>query len=231
MASLGIVKGVKFAPTVREKEILDLAAKTAWKMAKKIAANCDREYKGLWGEDRQWVAHGKTELDNFMQVLLNEEFAWRNTGHVDVNAKAHMYINHYSISSGMISSVVGLGAKYAGAYKDSEGNFLTGENTYKITIPANVPAKLFWSLTAYEFSTASGLPAGQEYPSLNSLNDLDYNEDGSVTLYFSPTQPDGKKNWIKTIPDTGWFSLIRIYGPDQPFFDRKFKPGDFEKIE
>ncbi|TAJ14936.1 DUF1254 domain-containing protein [Marinilabiliaceae bacterium JC017] len=231
MASLGIVKGKEFNPSAREKEILDLAAKTAWKMAKNIAANSDREYKGLWWKDRQWVAHGKTELNDFMKVLLNEEFAWRETNHIDVNAKAHMYINHYSISSGMISSVVGLGAKYAGAYKDSEGNFLTGENTYKITIPANVPAKLFWSLTAYEFSTASGLPAGQEYPSLNSLNDLEYNEDGSVTIYFAPEQPEGKKNWIKTIPDVGWFSLIRLYGPEQPFFDRKFKPGDFEKIK
>lgn len=231
LASLGIEKGKTFAPTDKEKELLDLAAKTAWKMAKNIAANSDREFQGLWWEDRQWVAHGKTALDDFMHVLLNEEFAWRNTGHIDVNAKAHMFINHYSISTGMISSVVGLGAKYAGAYKDSEGNFLTGENTYKITIPANVPAKLFWSLTAYDFNTASGLAAGQEYPSLNSLNDLEYNEDGSATFYFAPNQPEGKRNWIKTIPNRGWFSLIRLYGPDQPFFDRQFKPGDFEKMK
>ncbi len=227
LASLGIKKGQEFNPTKRERELLGLAAKTAWRMAKNIAANSDREEKGLWWSDRQWVAHGKTELKDFMHVLLNEEFAWRDTNHIDVNAKAHMFINHYSISSGMISSVVGLGAKYAGAYKDSDGNYLDGSNTYEITIPANVPAKLFWSLTAYDFDTASGLPAGQTYPSLNSLNDLDYNKDGSVTLYFAPEQPEGKKNWIKTIPNKGWFSLIRLYGPDQDFFDRKFKPGDF----
>lgn len=231
LATLGIEKGKTFEPTAREKELLDLAAKTAWKMAKNISANFDREYKALWWKDRHWVAHGKTELNDFMHVLLNEEFAWRNTNHIDVNAKAHMFINHYSISSGMISSIVGLGAKYAGSYKDSEGNYLTGENTYKITIPANVPAKLFWSLTAYDFNTAAGLPAGQTYPSLNSLNDLDYNEDGSVTFYFAPEQPAGQKNWIKTIPNKGWFSLIRLYGPDQAFFDREFKPGDFERVK
>ncbi len=231
LAAIGIKKGMDFNPTASEKELLEQAAQTAWRMAKNIAANFDREYKGLWWEDRQWVAHGKTELDDFMHVLLNEEFAWRETGHTDVNAKAHMFINHYSISTGMISSIVGLGAKYAGAYKDSEGNFLSGENTYQIDIPADVPAKLFWSLTAYDFATASGLPAGQEYPSLNSLNDLDYNEDGSVTIYFAPEQPEGKKNWIKTIPNVGWFSLIRLYGPDQGFFDRQFKPGDFVKVK
>jgi hypothetical protein len=230
LAALGIKKGRSFDPTDREKELLGLAAKTAWKMAKNIAANSDREEKGLWWSDRHWVAHGKTKQDDFWKVLLNEEFAWRETRHTDVNAKAHMFINHYSISTGMISSVVGLGAKYAGAYKDSNGEYLNGSNTYRIVVPANVPAKLFWSLTAYDFSTASGLPAGQTYPSLNSLNDLEYNDDGSVTLYFSPAQPEGKKNWIKTIPDTGWFSLIRLYGPEQAFFEGKFKPGDFEKV-
>lgn len=230
LAALGIKKGKPFEPTGRERELLDLAAKTAWKMAKNIAANSDREEKGLWWSDRHWVAHGKTEQDDFMHVLLNEEFAWRETQHADVNAKAHMFVNHYSISTGMISSVVGLGAKYAGAYKDSNGDYLNGSNTYEIIVPADVPARLFWSLTAYDFDTASGLPAGQTYPSLNSLNDLEYNDDGSVTFYFSPEQPEGKSNWIKTIPSKGWFSLIRLYGPDQAFFERKFKPGDFTKI-
>ncbi len=227
--ALGIRKGRDFAPTSRERELLGYAAETAWKMAKNIAANFDREEKALWWPDRQWIAHGKTEMDDFTRVLLDEEFSWRETGHVDVNAKAHMFINHYSISSGMISSVVGLGAKYANAYKDSEGSFLNGSNTYEITIPADVPANLFWSLTAYEFETASGLPAGQTYPSLNSLNDLEYNEDGSVTFVFGPDEPE-TRNWVRTIPDVGWFSLIRIYGPRQEFFDREFKPGDFVRV-
>ncbi len=231
LATIGIATGKEFKPTARERELLESASLTAWKMAKNIAANFEREYKGLWWKDRQWVAHGKTELDDFMHVLLDEEWRVRSTKHTDVNAKAHMFINHYSISSGMISSVVGLGAKYAGAYKDSDGNYLVGDNTYKITIPGNVPAKLFWSLTAYDFDTAAGLDAGQEYPSLNSLNDLDYSDDGSVTFIFSPDQPENTKNWIKTVPGKGWFSLIRLYGPDQPFFDRKFKPGDFVKLK
>ncbi|MBT8363729.1 MAG: DUF1254 domain-containing protein, partial [Deltaproteobacteria bacterium] len=121
MAAIGIEKGKTFAPSTRQKELLDAAALTAWKMAKNIAANFDREHKGLWWKDRQWVAHGKTALDDFMKVVLEEEFRDRTTGHTDVNAKAHMFINHYSISTAMISSRIGIGAKYAGAYKDSNG--------------------------------------------------------------------------------------------------------------
>jgi hypothetical protein len=232
LASLGIAKGSAFAPTEEQRKLLGQAALTAWKMAKNVAAEYDKEEKALWWSDRKWVAHGKTELDDFMHVLLNEQYQSRKTGHTDVDAKAHMFINHYSISTGMMSSIPGLGAKYANAYKDSAGNYLRGENTYKIDLPKNPPAKLFWSLTIYDAETASGMPTpDQTYPSLNSLNQLDYNPDGSITFYVGPKQPAGKKNFIKTVPGRGWFGLIRWYGPMQEFFDRKYKPGDFVKVE
>lgn len=232
LASLGISKGEKFNPTARQKELLDNAANTAWKMAKNIAGNFDREKDGLWWEDRKWVAHAHTTYDDFMHTLLDEEYRTRKTGYVDVDAKAHMYINHYSISTGMISSIVGLGAKYGGSYKDSEGNFLKGENTYKITFPANPPAGLFWSLTIYDAETASGVDAkDQVYPSLNSMNNLVKNNDGSFTIYIAPEKPEGDVNWIKSVPNKGWFSLFRFYGPTQEFFDRNYKVGDFEKVK
>jgi hypothetical protein len=231
MAAIGIEKGRSFAPSKREKELLDAAAMTAWKMAKNIAANSDREELGIWYKDRQWVAHAKTDLDNFFGAFLDTDFNRLSTGHTDVNAKAHMFINHYSISPGMISSRVGVGAKYTGGYKDSNGDYLVGDHTYKLTLPANVPAKLFWSVTVYDAETAAGLNNGQDYPSIGSRDKPVQNTDGSTTLYFGPNSPKGKeKNWVKTVPGKGWFSLLRLYGPEQVFFDRTWKPGDFEKI-
>jgi hypothetical protein len=162
---------------------------------------------------------------------LDTDFNRLSTGHTDVNAKAHMFINHYSISPGMISSRVGVGAKYTGGYKDSNGDYLVGDHTYKLTLPANVPAKLFWSVTVYDAETAAGLNNGQDYPSIGSRDKPVQNTDGSTTLYFGPNSPKGKeKNWVKTVPGKGWFSLLRLYGPEQVFFDRTWKPGDFEKI-
>lgn len=232
LASLGIEKGKPFAPSAEMKKLLNEAALTGWKMGKNIAATYDAEENALWWKDRHWVAHARTKEDDFRHTLLDEEFRTRATGYADVDAKAHMFINHYSISTGMISSVVGLGAKYANTYKDSEGNLLQGANTYKIDLPANPPAKLFWSLTLYDAETAAGVDAeGQVYPSLNSMNDLEKNADGSITFYVSPKRPEGKKNWIGTVPGKGWFAIIRWYGPEQAFFERQYKPGDFIKVK
>ena len=231
LASLGIVKGGTFAPTQRQRELLDLAARTGWRMAKNIAANYDQEPKSLFWEDRHWVAHVKTEYDDFLHSLLDEEWRARATGHTDVNAKAHMFVNHYSISTGMMGLRPGFGAKYCNAYKDSDGNLLRGENTYRIDLPADPPAKLFWSLAIYDADTASGVDAdGQEFPSLNSQNNLVLNEDGTTTIYVGPERPDGALNWLKTVPGTGWFGLLRWYGPKQELFDRRYKPGDFTKL-
>jgi hypothetical protein len=55
---------------------------------------------------------------------------------------------------------------------------------------------------------------------------------GTIDLYFGPTAPAGKEGqWIKTIPGKGWFSYLRIYGPEQAAFDGTWKPGDFEEVD
>jgi hypothetical protein len=231
MAAIGIEKGKEFKPSKRQEELLDAAAKTAWKMAKNISANFDREEKAIWYKDRHWVAHTKTELDNFFGTLLDLDFNRLTTGHTDVNAKAHMFINHYSTSPAMITSVVGLGAKYTSAYKDADGEFLSGQHAYQLNLPPDVPANLFWSVTVYDANTAAGLDNGQDYPSISAQDGPVQNADGSTDLYFGPVAPEGKKkNWVKTTPGKGWFGIIRLYGPEKGFFDRSWIPGDFEKV-
>lgn len=58
------------------------------------------------------------------------------------------------------------------------------------------------------------------------------NSDGWVTVWFGPKAPAGKEaNWIATVPDKGWFTLIRLHGPLEPWFDKSWKPGDFELVK
>ena len=86
-----------------------------------------------------------------------------------VDARVWMFTNYYSISPGMVSMTPGKGAFYYVAFKDGAGDWLDGENSYKLTLPANIPAALFWSVTLYEAENASGLDNGQPFPSLGKL--------------------------------------------------------------
>jgi len=63
------------------------------------------------------------------------------------------------------------------------------------------------------------------------MNKLVFNDDGTITFHIGPERPADAKNWLKTVPGRGYFSIIRWYGPAQAFFDRKYKPGDFVKVK
>jgi hypothetical protein len=53
-----------------------------------------------------------------------------------------------------------------------------------------------------------------------------------VDLYFAPKAPRGKEaNWIQTVPGKGWFIALRLYGPLEPWFDKKWQPGEIELVE
>ena len=54
------------------------------------------------------------------------------------------------------------------AFTDSSGTPLSGGANYSLTLPPDIPAANFWSLTLYEAENASGLANGQPFPSLGS---------------------------------------------------------------
>jgi hypothetical protein len=214
-AALGIVKGQSFAPNAKTKTLLDLAAKTAWRLGHILAIENPRYY-----EDRQWrnpFPGGNPEFvaDSYNQLDLRTGF----------------FTEAYSTSPGMAIDIENVGAKYPNTFVDADGDLLSGDKNYKLTLPPNIPAKLFWSVTVYDALTASGLDNGQSFPSLNQMDKPAQADDGSTDIYFGPDSPGEGKNWVRTVPGKGYFVALRLYGPMKPFFDHSWKPGDIEKIK
>ena len=143
-----------------------------------------------------------------------------------------MFTNYYSTSPGMMVKKAGAGAAYLVGLRDSDKRLYDGGQAYVLRLPAGIPAKDFWSLTLYDALTASGLDNGQPFPSLNVMDKPAQNTDGSTDLYIGPKAPTGKeKNWLATVPGKGYFVILRLYGPTEPFFDQSWKPGDLEKVK
>jgi hypothetical protein len=131
----------------------------------------------------------------------------------------------------MEAKMVGVGSQYLSTYKDVNGAYLDGGQDYKLTLPAGIPAKDFWSVTVYDAETRSLLQNGEPKASVSSFDQPDANPDGSVDVYFGPEAPqDKEKNWVKTLAGQGWFTYIRLYGPLEAFFEQTWKPDDIVKI-
>jgi hypothetical protein len=220
LASLGIIKGAPLAPNDRMRAILDRAARTAFNMSKVMVSHGTREMPdGLLWPDRQYI-----------DAFMGDDPFFLADSYLNLDNRIAYFTNAYSLSPAMALNIVGMGAKYPVALRDANGDLLSGGSSYKLRLPGGIPAKLFWSVTAYDAEHGSGLDNGQPLPSLNSMDRPVANADGSVDISFGPERPQGAENWLRTVPGRGYFIIIRLYGPDQPYFDNAWTPSDLEKI-
>jgi hypothetical protein len=136
-------------------------------------------------------------------------------------------------SKSMVVAVPGQGSQYIGAYQDSKGNWLSGEHTYKIHLPKDVPANMFWSLMCYDNETRSLIQNDLGRPLVGSVHGVKSNKDGFFDVYFGPklTADVPKENWVQTKLGLGWFVYLRLYGPEKPYFEKRWIPGDAEKVK
>ncbi len=221
LASIGIEKGKSFAPDDRMRAILTDAAAVGNATARAIDFR-NRDPEVLVYDDRRW-----------MTGFLGGDYRWlRDDGNGGRHLDARTLFFYLATvnTPAMALKMVGAGSQYAGAMVDADGEALDGSKQYRLHMPADVPAKDFWSIVAYDPQTRSELQTGQPYPSRNSeRDDLWYNDDGSVDIYFGPEPPAGyENNWIETVPGKGWFTLLRLYGPLEAWFDQTWRPGDIE---
>jgi hypothetical protein len=220
-ASIGIRKGEAFAPDDRMKAILTEAVAVGNATARTILFE-PRNPDVYFYPDRKWLTPfvgGSYEFLDGAERLLD--------------ARTMFFYYATGITPAMSMAKVGSGSAYAGAFRDATGAILDGARTYKVTLPGPVPAREFWSFVVYDNQTRSLLETDQKLAGVDSTaGDLKVGTDGSVTVWFGPTAPEGEEaNWVQTTPGKGFSVLLRLYGPLEPWFDKSWKPGDLEAVE
>jgi hypothetical protein len=220
-ASIGIEKGKPFAPDARMKKILTDAVAVGNATSRAILYR-SRMKEAYFYPDSAWV----TTFAGGYEFLLQP-----GVRNLDARTMFHYYAT--GITPAMALKMVGIGSQYAAAFVDSEGKPLDGSKTYKIHLPPHIPAKDFWSFVVYDNQTRSMLQTDQQFPSIGSQREgVVVNPDTSVDVWFGPTAPRGHEaNWVQTVPGKGWNVLFRLYGPLQPWFDKTWKPGEFEVVQ
>ncbi len=218
LATIGIVHGQPFQPDERMTRILGEAAKVGSAMA--LATSYRTRLPLQRYDDRQWIEIANT---GYPYYEMN--------GHTMLSGLSLMGWFATGSSIAMVTPPPGKGSAYMWTYHDGDGDWLDGARTYELRLPAGIPIANFWSVVVYDVWTRSMLANGQKAASLNSFADLVVDDDGSVTVTFGPEPPaTGETNWIRTVPGKGWFTILRLYGPTDGYFDHSWKPSDITPV-
>lgn len=220
LKAISIEKGKAFNPDARMKKVYEEGVKKGEAFAKAIAfAHRDKEAQIY--DDR-----------NYELIFVGGSHEFNRNGIDLLDAKTLFHYTAIVVTPAMAKKMVGVGSQYLAAYRDADNDYLMGETSFKLRLPKGIPAKNFWSVTVYDADTRSLLQNGEDKPSVSMYDEPEFNEDGSIDIYFGPELPKGapEKNWVKTVSGQGWFLYIRLYGPLEAYFDKTWKPEDIVKI-
>ena len=221
LKSIGIEKGKPFNPDERLTKILLQGVLVGEAMTKSLDFFNPRFPNAHYVDGSNW------EYASVCSPSQRQEF------HDDLDERAAWFYEAVTNDPMMHGQETGVGQVYMSAYKDGDGDWLNTAVDYELNVPANAPAKAFWSMTIYDVDTRCITINDTKQADRSSRMDLLENEDGSITLYIGPTKPEGEKakNWIQTLPGKGWFPYFRFYSPDTPFLDKTWVLPDIEKAK
>ena len=191
------------------RQVLDQAEKNPKQM--KILTQTAHEVERELIDSLFYFNNVATEVDNYWtRPFNNAAFGYDFLTRTAI-AKSNIFTNHFMESA------------YFYQYRDGDGVRLDGsQNEYTITFAANElpPVNGFWSLTLYDESHFFHHNEIKRYSLGTKNKSLQYNEDGSLTLYIQNKRPKGKHvmNWLPA-PEGKFCMTIRAYWPEQSIVD------------
>lgn len=110
-------------------------------------------------------------------------------------------------------------AIYYRATRTAMGEPFDGRGNYQLQLPADVPARAFWSISLYAPDETGRFYFFENATGRHSLNSgsagLQYQPDGQVTLHIGPHPPaGGVSNWLPT-PEGPFAAFFRVYDPEE----------------
>jgi hypothetical protein len=240
VAALGIVKGKPFSPGARMKKIMTEALALANATSRTLFMN---------PRDPSWFYYAGSAWSNLLfqtgyefetpipQITKEGVKPYPPTGYRTMDARTYFFYGITGITPAMAMRLTNVGSQYLLAMADAQKNYFDGAKTYKCTLPKGIPEANFWSFTLYDNMTRSMLDTPQRFPRAGSQSfpspAAEASADGTTTVYFSPKQPDRVKrgNWIQTDPNKGWFVILRLYSPLEPFFTKAWRPSEVELVK
>jgi hypothetical protein len=222
LASIGIEKGKPFEPDAEQARALTEGVREGAAHLNDVFLNHTFE---PWWPDRQWVDIKRDDTFGF---------SYYGNGKLDYDRRGGSFALWATWAPKRASDPGKLPASYyLKNFRDASGALLRGDCAYRLRVPADTPARDFWSIIAYEVGTNAFIHNPENRVGVSSYDKgkMAVNEDGSVDVFIGPTAPKGlADNWIPSAAKDFWL-VARFYGPQKALFDKTWVMPDVERLE
>ncbi|WP_410876947.1 DUF1214 domain-containing protein [Nocardia sp. A7] len=216
LATLDIKKGQPYQPDSATLDAFDAAARTAH-------AWLEQQYVSYYTPGFYENAHWALPISRELTPAMVSGFSDPNIYPVDSRGVTYSFAFFAAKS-------LGTGQFYLFTIHDTDGHDLDGGTNYRLTVPANAPVTLYWSVTVYNRATHTLIRDVDSASRASNTPGVRTNSDGTVDLYFGPSAPDGdESNWVPTKDGQDFEVLFRFYGPTPALFDKTWKLPDIRR--
>ena len=217
LAAIGIVKGRPFAPDARMKKILAEALAVANATSRSLLMN-SRAAEWYYYPNSAWMNFlfvSGSEFETPIPMITRDGVKpFPPTGYRTLDARTAFFYGVTGITPAMAMRLPGIGSQYLFAMLDSSKEYFDGGKTYKVRLPKGIPEANFWSFTLYENQTRS-MPTphatARAARAIRRPQPRRTPMDRQCTL--APSQRGSGGQLIQTLPDKGWFTILRPLQP------------------
>jgi hypothetical protein len=214
LKQLGIEKGKPFAPDESIRAELEAAVHDAHQQ---LIDGESREGERFW-PNSTWCSPSP--------IGPKTGFTFVTSDGLDIDARAQTYFMACAPPKALGKATV-----YLFAHFDASGEALSGDGSYRLRVPPNVPAEQFWALTVYDAETCAFIRNSPKIEVNSYQEGIATNPDGSIDLYLGRSAPSaGAANWVALTPGRSWFAFFRLYGPKPALFDKNWQLPDIERV-
>ena len=228
LKDVGIEKGKEFSPNSEQIKAIKEGTELAYAHLQNKFTKRGETVATLWNDPKTKERLSEWSFWNFgSQANKGFTFDEPNEIMVDKRAATYFYVTY-------LPKNLGGSTFYLTGLRDSDGEMLNGEDTYVLNVPADTPAKDFWSAIVYNMETKNfNRNVDRVGASTKDMPNMVKNSDGSVDIYFGPNMdnvPTDKQANFVTTKGEDFFLLFRLYRPTSKTFFKDWMLGDLDNL-
>ena len=168
---------------------------------------------------------------SWVMGFANKNVFFEADGARNLDARTSFYYSYTGVTPAMAVTRPGAGSDYGIAFRMPE-ECVRWLQDLQAAFAAKCAGEQFLGSHGVRHPDAFDATDGPTLPLVGSQSKgFEKNADGSYDVYFAPKAPAGKDgNWVQTIPGKSWFTILRMYGPMEPWIDKTWRPSEVELV-